>query len=425
VPLSGTLCAERLSSPVRPDEFAVRLDRLGPFEPRPHLAVAVSGGADSLCLAILAADWVRARGGRQTALVVDHGLRAESADEASWTAERLRLLDISATVLIADGLVRGPAMAARARRARYDLLTAACTERGIVHLLLGHHRADQAETLALREEAGSGPAGLAGMAALVETADLRLLRPLLDLAPGRLRATLRARGLRWVDDPSNADPSTPRARLRAAADDADGAGAAIEAASRRAADFGCRRSGEEREAARWLARHAEIRPEGYALLDEGPWEPVALAALLRLIAGAEHAPSLDRVARLATSPKACTLGGVRIAPAGKWRPGGWMVMREIAAMEGDVPAMTGTLWDDRFRMLRDEPAGTLLGALGDAAAKSRGMLPAKVLRTVPALRTPREPHREVALHLSTPDRIVWAPPRPAACAPFAGLQPGC
>jgi tRNA(Ile)-lysidine synthase len=401
------------------------MDGLGPFEPDPYLAVAVSGGADSLCLAVLAADWVRARGGRLVALIVDHGLRAHSAGEAAWAAGQLRSLDIPAVVLSAEGLVRGPALAARARRARYDLLTAACVARGIVHLLLGHHRADQAETLALREQAGSGPIGLSCMATVMETAELRLLRPLLDAPPGWLRDTLRIRGLGWIEDPSNADPSTPRARLRTAADDADGTGPAIEAAARRAADFGRQRATEERQVARWLARHAEIRPEGYALLDGGPWEPMALAALLRLISGEQYAPSVARVARLAASPKACTLGGVRIAPAGRWRHGGWLLTREGAALAPETGAFLGARWDQRFRLRDEVAANTLLGALADTAAEHRGILPTAVLRTIPALRLAHEPHRRIALHLSTPAGIVWAPPLPAACAPFAGPQPGC
>ena len=57
--------------------FTLAMDRLGPFEPSPELAVAVSGGADSMALALLAQDWVRRRGGTIVALIVDHGLRAE------------------------------------------------------------------------------------------------------------------------------------------------------------------------------------------------------------------------------------------------------------------------------------------------------------------------------------------------------------
>ncbi|MDR3464564.1 MAG: ATP-binding protein, partial [Xanthobacteraceae bacterium] len=141
---------------------------LGPFEPAPHLAVAVSGGADSLALALLARDWARARGGRVSALVVDHGLRPESAAEAAITLERLAALGIAAQVLALHGLDHGPALAARARAARHAVLAAAAHRLGALHLLFGHHAGDQAETVAMRRLSGSGAAGLAGMAALAE-----------------------------------------------------------------------------------------------------------------------------------------------------------------------------------------------------------------------------------------------------------------
>jgi 3'-phosphoadenosine 5'-phosphosulfate sulfotransferase (PAPS reductase)/FAD synthetase len=65
------------------NHFVTAMDRLGPFEPCPHLAVAVSGGADSMALTLLAGDWAVRRGGEVLALTVDHGLRAASSTEAA------------------------------------------------------------------------------------------------------------------------------------------------------------------------------------------------------------------------------------------------------------------------------------------------------------------------------------------------------
>ncbi len=83
--------------------FTMAMDRLGPFEPRPELAVAVSGGADSMAVALLARDWVRLHGGTVVALIVDHGLRAESGDEARMTCERLAGLGVGSRVLRLTG----------------------------------------------------------------------------------------------------------------------------------------------------------------------------------------------------------------------------------------------------------------------------------------------------------------------------------
>ncbi len=195
-------------------EFAAAMAGLGPFEPRPRIAAAVSGGADSMALALLADGWAKARGGALLALSVDHGLRAESADEAAATVARLGARGIATRLLRLEGLAHGNAMAERARDARFAVLTRACASVGILHLLLGHHAGDQAETVLMRALGGSGPAGMAGMLPLVETASIRILRPLLGISPARLRATVVTAGLAWVEDPSNADRRALRPRLR-------------------------------------------------------------------------------------------------------------------------------------------------------------------------------------------------------------------
>src|SRR5690242_12701199 len=118
---------------------------LGPFGPAPHLAAGVSGGPDSMALALLADRWARDNGGSLRALIVDHGLRADSRQEAALAAARLAERGIQAQLLPITGLLRGPALAERARRARFAMLETVCREAGIVHLLLGHHAADQAE----------------------------------------------------------------------------------------------------------------------------------------------------------------------------------------------------------------------------------------------------------------------------------------
>ena len=101
------------------DRFAAEMDRLGPFEPRPLLAVAVSGGADSMALALLAQTWVSRRDGEVIALTVNHGLRTEASAEADLTLRRLAARGIQGHKLTVRELARGPALAERARDARY------------------------------------------------------------------------------------------------------------------------------------------------------------------------------------------------------------------------------------------------------------------------------------------------------------------
>lgn len=402
------------------------MEPLGPLEPAPRLAVAVSGGPDSMALALLAHEWACARGGSVLALIVDHGLRPEAPREAAEARDRLASRGIAARVLRVEGLRSGPSLAERAREARYTLLRAACADAGILHLLLGHHAADQAETLMMRALSGSGPRGMAGMAALVETPTLRLLRPLLSVPPASLRATLQAAGMDWVEDPSNADLAALRPRLRALRADPAGDGPATRALAEAAAAWGIARANQDGAIAAFLAEHVAIRPEGFAILPPGPMPADALAAIIGAIGGGTR-PGGAAVAALAAAPGPSTIGGVRLIPAGKFGPG-LLAVREASAVAPPVPAVPGAVWDARFRLAADAapPPGAMLGALGAHASALRRAtaLPSAVLRVLPAL-FDGEGQLVAVPPIGWPNEaacapltLIFAPPRPAAPSPF-------
>ena len=279
--------------PVDGATFARLMAPFDPFETNPDLAVAVSGGRDSLSLAFLAHEWAAGRGGRVFALIVDHGLRPAAAGEALATAGVLQRGGIESLVLRWIGDKPQAGLQEAARTARYRLLREACRERGILHLLVAHHADDQAETIAMRAARASGPDGLAGMAALVEWPDVRLLRPLLPLPRARLTATLRSRGIAWIDDPSNGDPRFERARLRRAGTvaaglpDADGV-----------------RSGCELQAARAGVALLQAREDGSIAIDRAAIERLPLDLRRRLasrvvqaLGGGDHPPRRERLDR--------------------------------------------------------------------------------------------------------------------------------
>lgn len=277
----GGVAFERLMAP-----FA-------PFERHPDLAVAVSGGRDSLCLALLASEWAGSREGRVIALIVDHGLRPESADEALSTSCLLERQGIESAVLRWTGDKPRTGLQEAARDARYRLLRQACRERGILHLLVGHHADDQDETIAMRAARSSGPDGLAGMAAQVEWPEVRLLRPLLAVRRSALTATLAVRGIAWIDDPSNVDPRFERARLRLAG---------VSDASRSDADLV--RVGHERAAAAAGVALLEAGEEGGVALDSEVLQYLPLdlrgrlmSRVVQAIGGGRHPPRRERLDR--------------------------------------------------------------------------------------------------------------------------------
>nr|WP_295661233.1 tRNA lysidine(34) synthetase TilS [Polymorphobacter sp.] len=183
------------------------------------IAVAVSGGPDSLALLLLAH---RAFGSRAQALTVDHGLRPEAADEASLVGRYAASLDMVHTTLRWQGPHPAANLQAEARTARYRLMAEHCAANGIGWLATAHHQGDQAETLLLRLARGSGSAGLAGIRPRRPLASgVTLLRPLLSATKADLAEVVTEAGWVAVDDPSNRAHRFDRTRARAILADND------------------------------------------------------------------------------------------------------------------------------------------------------------------------------------------------------------
>ncbi len=345
---------------------------LGPWPASRPVAIAVSGGADSLALALLVRTWSLVS---PLALVVDHRVRDGSTGEALRTLATLDRLAVPSRLLTLDGLHPGPRLQERARAARHAALARACAADGLLDLLMGHHRADQDETIRMRARARSGPAGLAGMAMISERNALRLVRPLLDTPPERLRATLRAASIPWIEDPANRDPRFERARIRLASK------LPLAPAVRP----------DDAAQAEWLARHIAIHEAGWAILPRAPLPPAALSRLLQSLAGAEHPPGRAATERLARDPRPATLHGIRLLDAGRFGPGrsALIACREPAAMQAARPAVAATLWDGRFRLRTSALPGWTIGPLGHERPHRREPdLPGAVLPSLPALRDP-------------------------------------
>jgi tRNA(Ile)-lysidine synthase len=371
------------ADPVADPEFDALMAPLGPFGLRPCLVVGVSGGPHSLALVLLADRWARARGGVLTAAICDHGLRAESAAEASAVATLLDGRGIAARVLRL-GLAPGAGTQDRARAARLAALLGLCGDIGAPWLLLGHHRGDQAETVLLRALAGSAAAGLAGMAPVRPAAAALLLRPLLGVTPSRLEAVVAAAGLVAVRDPSNADPRFTRVRLRAGLADPGGEGAATQALAAAACRFAVRRGVAEQVVAARLAASCVLHETGFARLDLAALRAdrvarAALGVLLRVVGGGGFAPPDAALARLLAAGEG-TLGGTVLRRDG-------LLLREAAALGGPVEACSGALWDGRFGLAGEAAPGWVIAAAGAAARRlpRPAWMPAAAVPTLPAL----------------------------------------
>ena len=168
---------------------------LAPLSHFPRVALAVSGGPDSVALMQLAARWREAKGGNPelTVLTVDHGLRASSRGEAELVGRMAAALGLPHAILTWNNEgARTAGLQARARAARYDLMAAYCHANDIAALVTAHTIDDQAETFLMRLKRGSGLDGLAAIPECGVWAAIAVLRPLLDVTKARLMATLDA-----------------------------------------------------------------------------------------------------------------------------------------------------------------------------------------------------------------------------------------
>jgi tRNA(Ile)-lysidine synthase len=180
-----------------------------------RIAVAVSGGPDSVALLLLShAAWP----GRASAATVDHGLRPDSAAEAAEVGRICRELGVPHRILAAKVERAGEGLQAAARTARYEALARWMEADKLGLLVTAHHADDQAETLLMRLNRGSGVAGLAGVRAVGAVPGsggrLRLCRPLLGWRRSELEKVVESAGIEAARDPTNLDQAYDRARLR-------------------------------------------------------------------------------------------------------------------------------------------------------------------------------------------------------------------
>lgn len=267
---------------------------------RALFAVAVSGGADSMALLLLAQRYAPCN---VTALTIDHGLRKEAADEAAQVANWCKALGVAHHTLSWSPQQLTSAVQEQARDARYELLSNWCRKHKIETLLTAHHRDDQAETLFFRLARGSGLDGLACMQPVMQLDGVRLLRPLLSVPKARLIATLQQAGQEWIEDPSNQNPRYTRSRIRAALAETG----ELEQLSARAyavtQSFAHARNLMENKLASKLTSCIGLSQEG-AVIDTSSFialEPEyglrALAKISQRIGGGEHKPRTHKLER--------------------------------------------------------------------------------------------------------------------------------
>lgn len=324
------------------------------------VAIAVSGGGDSLALLTMAA---QVRGSVPLhAVTVNHGLREEALDEAALVARHCAELSVAHETLNWEITGARKNLQAAARDARRHLIADWARARGISHVWLAHTAGDQAETILQRLSRGSGVDGLAAMARTTHWGGIAWHRPLLGVERSTLREILERHGIAWCDDPSNDDITYQRVRMRRYLADPD----CLFDANRLAATAAhMARAAEvlDAEAARLASRAVTWSGFGAISINVSMFlEALAetrsrlLADCLCAVAGAVYRPRFADLERLLT--RVCdgqgfgmTLHGCQIAR----HDDHVHLSRELGAVPDQTPGFDGMLWDGRWRLIGPVP----------------------------------------------------------------------
>lgn len=421
------------------------------------VALAVSGGADSMALMHLVAqlatstaehyarDWV-------IVFTVDHQLRPASAAEADFVKAAAERLGFAHRTLVWSGAKPLTGVQACARAARYALMTDAIKAenadgRPLRRLVTAHHADDQAETLLMRLARGSGTRGLAGMRARSDMEGVQLLRPFLEVRKARLLASLQARGGGWCDDPSNANIDFERVRLRQAMPNLETLGfdnGRLALSAKRLARADEALDGLTADLA--TAARVNLHGGAFASLDLGAFRQGHAEARIRLLGrlinangGKTEGPRLVQVEELdrqiceprgQADGQGVTLGGCAL----QWDAGTGQlqIFREVGR-SGLAPVVLtpgqSQVWDGRFRVgILAEPVAAQTYHSGQVSVRALGtsayatlrkllkhQVPARAGATLPAFF-----HDEVLIAVPyLAGEVAWL------AGPMSGQQPLC
>ncbi len=365
------------------------------------LAVAVSGGADSMCLAYLCYQYSLLQKADMVALIVDHGLRAESSQEADWVRNFLEKKGVRAEILVWQGNKPKRNIHQHARSARYKLLTNYCKANDIEYLLVAHNLEDQAETVLLRIYRGSGIDGISGIARKVKMNGITIMRPLLKCSRKHIESTLEQAGWEWVNDPSNINLKYSRTQVRNLLNGLEEKDVWVNRLCLLAENASRARLYLEKETRKAIDSIVTVQFYGYALIDQEGFcaleEEIALRTLsycLKKISGNAYPPRFDSLKRVFKLIKrkhkiAATLWGCEL----KQKKHNIVIYRELKAIEAFRPLDENLVWDKRYK-IKPLP-GAYIGCLGSAgwkiikakvAAKNKPVAPfASIFYTCPAL----------------------------------------
>ncbi len=195
-------------------EFIKKIEKKYIFEKKPSVAVAVSGGPDSMSLLFLLNGFIKYKKGKLIALIVSHRIRKNSKEEANYISAYLEKNNINSQILTVNKDKVSKKSMKEARNNRYNLLTDFCIKNNILHLFIAHHKDDNLETFLNRKIAGSDFYGLKSMSELSLYKKVVIIRPLLNFSKEILLDYNKKNKIQYINDPSNFNLDYTRPTIR-------------------------------------------------------------------------------------------------------------------------------------------------------------------------------------------------------------------
>jgi tRNA(Ile)-lysidine synthase len=291
---------------------------------------ALSGGPDSTALALLTQRYVDATGKHHHAVIVDHGLRDGSGDEAKRVQTRLRRFGISSDIIQITEPRPTAGLQEWARTNRHHVLLSAARQKKAV-LLFAHHASDQAETVAMRLLKSSGLIGLGGIACHRMQHDVVVARPVLGWMPDQLKAVCHYLNCDFETDPSNQNHQFERVRIRKLLADLDRQGqtnsdVALSSGQLRRLGVGAARLSvvADRACDNIIDQAVDWHPSGYASvtmaafadLPQSFWALI-MRRLIMAVGGGQYGAAkmaLDQLRQRCDDGVSATIGGCHFSP---------------------------------------------------------------------------------------------------------------
>ncbi|UWI83268.1 tRNA lysidine(34) synthetase TilS [Wolbachia endosymbiont of Howardula sp.] len=370
-----------------------------------ELAVAVSGGIDSVVLLHLITNWTKkCHYPLPIVLTVNHGIRLESSQDAQFIIHYAKEFGVQkALILEWQGQNIKNNIQAQARDARYQLLIGWCKNNNIKQLFIAHHKDDQAETFLLRLERGSGLDGLSSMNYKSLCNGIYIIRPLLDFSRNNIEEYALYYNLKWREDKSNLDVKYKRTLYRKLLH--------ISSNQKMLTDRICLTALHARRAIKALKYYLNIEFNKHVLLHDLGYIAIKLSAFdqlpeemslrilvysIMIIGNALYKPRFDSINKIFSkilqkdSNLTCTLSGCKIKKYREYI----LILREISKIKSivlTVPVTESVIWDNRFQC-------SILGNISECSVTLAPL--GQITRTLPKyLRESYDCHHEVIFTL--------------------------